>query len=531
MTCCIYCNSFAADFSIANYTVNNVIVFTVVFTIGSNLIFHNSCACCMTKYTIKLCTAYCTCLCCCTCCIGTSLMAKCGNCFLSNENLITYGTVLTFCQACFSTCRIYRFVDYFCMTCRIYCNSFAADFNIANCTVNYVIVSTVIFTIGINLIFYNNIACCMTKCGLELCTTYCTCLCCCTCCVDTCLMAKCVNCFLSNENFVTCGTMLTFCQAGCSTCGCYCYIDYFCMAKLFCKLNATYCTCLCSCTRCIGTSLMTKCGNCFLSNENFVTCGTVLAFCQTGCSTCGSYCRINHFCMTECIHLVCHIGITTITSVRCVTTFSTCRISYYAIICVFVFINYYRSDSFLTVCIVSNYNLCCTIACKCQSTLCPIGCVRSINCRNCTIFSCRRNEYLKSICIDRNAIKLLEELTNCNCCAFLIVDTIYNGNKLIDRVSLFSVENCNSVKCKLAIVSKADCLYTPTVALDELVEGQVNYLLIFLENRYTVYYFCSCISMLMFNKNSVTAYDMITLAVKQEVTRLCPSLTVIDLIK
>ena len=194
MTKCINCNCFTSKLYLTYCTINYVIVRTVVYTVGSNVVFN---------YHVTIC------------------MTKCINCFLCNKNFVTYGTVFTLCQTCCCTCRSNCFVNYFLVSVSRNCNLCAAEFNFTNCTVNYVFPRTDICTICINLIFNYHVAICMTK--------------------------SC-NCFLCNKNFVTYGTVFTFCQTCCCTSRCYCFVNYFCVTKCinhYCftaKFNFTNCT-------------------------------------------------------------------------------------------------------------------------------------------------------------------------------------------------------------------------------------------------------------------------------------------------
>ena len=91
MTKSTNCNSYAANLLAASCTINYIIVRTIVFTIRSNTIFYNDFA---------------------------SLMTKRRNCLLCNENLVTYGAVLTFSKTGFDTGRSLRLINYLGVTLR-----------------------------------------------------------------------------------------------------------------------------------------------------------------------------------------------------------------------------------------------------------------------------------------------------------------------------------------------------------------------------------------------------------------------------
>ena len=207
-------------------------------------------------------------------------MRKFSNNCLRNENLVTYGAMFTLGKTGCSTCRSNCNVGYLGVTESIDRDCFAADFALANYTIKYIIVGALIFTIGINVVFYNSRSCCMSKNFLEFCAAHSTSLCSCTSCICACCVSKFRYYFLCNEDFVTYGTMLTCGKTCLCTCGSYCHIDYF------------------------G---VTESVNCFLCNEDFVTYGTVLTFCETGCGTCGSYCLVNYLGVTESIGVICYV--------------------------------------------------------------------------------------------------------------------------------------------------------------------------------------------------------------------------------
>ena len=112
--------------------------------------------------------------------------------------------------------------------------------------------------------------------------------------------------------------------------------------------------------------------------------------------------------------------------------------------------------------------------------------------------------------------------------------------KLNDRVCLFSTENCYTAKYVLClVVVNRNMLYAPTVAGEELLEGKVNDLLVFLKVNLSVAILVnailvSCIGMKMLLKLTVCILnDVITglftvFVYKKEVARLSPGVTSLD---
>ena len=115
-------------------------------------------------------------------------------------------------------------------------------------------------------------------------------------------VTKSVNCFLSNENFVTYGAVLTFGKTGFFASGSLCFVNYFGVTESFCESFAAYGTDLSGSTGCCITCGMTESVNCFLSNDNLVTYGAVLTFGKTGFGAVGSFCCVNYFGVTESVN-------------------------------------------------------------------------------------------------------------------------------------------------------------------------------------------------------------------------------------
>ena len=206
---------------------------------------------------------------------------------------------------------------------------------------------------------------------------------------------------------------------------------------------------------------------------------------------------------------------------------SFCRI-------VLVCTDYYVSYCFLAVGVVGDDYLCGAGAGEGESSLCPIGGVGSVD-RACgATLAYGRDEYHEGASVDGNAVKSFEELTDSNGGGGFVF-AVCDHFKLIDRVCFNSVENGNAVKCVLFAILNGDMLYTPAVACKELVEGEINYLLIFLKNGLTVNGFFACILVEMSCKNTVVINNMITSLYisldKKEVSCLSPLVTALDLVK
>ena len=91
--------------------VSNISIFTTYITISITVI-----VILMTKCRFKLCATNCTILCRCTGCIGTCLVTESCDCFLRNEDFVTYRAMLTCGKTCLCTCRSYCRIGYFGMT-------------------------------------------------------------------------------------------------------------------------------------------------------------------------------------------------------------------------------------------------------------------------------------------------------------------------------------------------------------------------------------------------------------------------------
>ena len=363
------------------------------------------------------------------------------------------------------------------------------------------------------------------------------------------VVAKCIYNRLRNENCITYRAVLAFGQTGCRTSGSNCCINHFCMTKCGNSNRYTAKFCFANCTInyiIIGTVIFTIGGNVvfnnditcsmisyrnyLLRNENCITYRAVLTLGQTGCRTSGSNCCIDNLGMTKCGSFNC-VRITASASVGCVTCLCTCRICYYRTIGMLVFVNRYRSNGFLTVGIVVDDDLSRADTAKGQSSLCPIGGVGSVDRANGASLAYGRNEYHQGVCIDRNAVKSLENLTDGKGSALLIVGAVCKNIELIDGVSFFSIENGDTIKIKLGVISEADGLYAPAVALNELVEGQVHDLLIFLEDGLAIDNLGACILVEMADKRAFFTYDVVAFTIQEEVTSLFPSVAGLDFVK
>ena len=125
-------------------------------------------------------------------------MAVCRNYLLSNENLVTYGTMLTGGKTGCGTSRSYCLVGYLSVTERGNSYIISGKLNVTYGTVNYVVIATVSLTSRINVVFYNGVACSVSKCCYS---------------------------FLNNESLATYGTMLTFGKTGLGTSGSLCLVN------------------------------------------------------------------------------------------------------------------------------------------------------------------------------------------------------------------------------------------------------------------------------------------------------------------
>ena len=110
---------------------------------------------------------------------------------------------------------------------------------------------------------------------------------------------------------------------------------------------------------------------------------------------------------------------------------------------------------------------------------------------------------------------------------------VNESTKLIDRS--VGVTDGNSLKGEIRIASEADVHNTPSVALEYLVEGEINYLLIFLKNSLAVNNLFAGILMEMSCKNAVFINNMITSLYisidKKEVSALRPLFPALDFVK
>ena len=120
-------NGFAADLSLANGAVYDVVVRAFVYTTGNHVVFNNNLAggvvgsfndCLRNEHlaaygaVLPFCQAGCG-----TSglnrCVNDFGVTKCGNFSLRNEHLVTYGAVLAFGQAGFGTSGLNRCINYF----------------------------------------------------------------------------------------------------------------------------------------------------------------------------------------------------------------------------------------------------------------------------------------------------------------------------------------------------------------------------------------------------------------------------------
>ena len=125
-----YC--FAAEFSAANGTVNNLIIGSGALTIRNCVVFNNSSAFCV---------------------------AFSRNNLLCNENFATFGAVLTRGKTCFSAGRCYCRINYFGVRELINSYRFTAELLTASGTVNYVFVGACHSTGRVLAVFDNSFAC------------------------------------------------------------------------------------------------------------------------------------------------------------------------------------------------------------------------------------------------------------------------------------------------------------------------------------------------------------------------------------
>ena len=280
------------------------VIFICVMVTGS---FNSFCSCCFTSFTSKCLN---TCLFALRFCSDYTLIPSvtCSrNCFLSNENLVTNGAVLTFSKTCIYAIGSNCLVSYLGMTLRSY---------VDEGEVNKILLCFIIFS-GIEgyvavAASYFNIAVLGTACAVNYkITVSVTCSC---------------NRFLCNENRVTNRAVLTFGQTcfGASRSLCsinYCgvalsaYVDegevnkiLLCFIIFFgiegnvavtasdfnIAVLGTACAVNYKITVSVARSL-----NCFLSNKNFATNRAVLTFSQTCFGASSSNCLVSYLSMTK----------------------------------------------------------------------------------------------------------------------------------------------------------------------------------------------------------------------------------------
>ena len=193
--------------------------------------------------------------------------------------------MLAFRQAGFGTGGSHCFVDHFGVAQGIHCHRLTAQFFSANRAVYHIVIAAGVHTVGSNFVLLNCFAI-----GV----------------------AQCIDNSLCNQNLVTYGAMLAFRQAGFGTGGSHCFVDHFGVALSGCFSSdiavlasgagiggvATLGT---GGLGYYSTMAMAELRNCCLRSQNFVTYGAVLAFRQTGCSTGGSNCFVDHFGVAQCI--------------------------------------------------------------------------------------------------------------------------------------------------------------------------------------------------------------------------------------
>ena len=202
------------------------------------------------------------------CLVNYDIVTISSNLCLCNENLVTYGAVRAFGLTCFSTCRSYRLVNYDIVT---------ISSNLGLCNENLVTYGAVL-TLGLTCLSTCRSYRLVNNLGVTLSVNYCLC----------------------NENLVTYETVLTLGKTGLGTC------------RSLCRINN------------LG---VTECGNNILSL--FVeTVLTVLTLFKTGCGTCRSLCRVNYESVTVCGNsLLCNgraIASCTVRSLG-LTCLGTCR--------------------------------------------------------------------------------------------------------------------------------------------------------------------------------------------------------------
>ena len=200
----INCDCLTAELCFTYRTVNYVVVRTCVFTSSIYIVFNNNATCIMSK------RINCDCL--------------------TAELCITYWTVnYIVVRTCVFTSSIYVVFNNNCafrMVKLFNRNCFTTDFFTTLWTFNYAIVRTCCCTSCIDNIFSYRF--CMSMVYAKLCTTFFT--------VTYVvlvfiLMSECINCLLSNKNFATYWTMLTFYKTCCRTSRFYCCINHFGMTE------------------------------------------------------------------------------------------------------------------------------------------------------------------------------------------------------------------------------------------------------------------------------------------------------------
>ncbi len=129
------------------------------------------------------------------------------------------------------------------------------------------------------------------------------------------------NGILGNQYFVADGAVLALCQSSFGTGGSYCLVADFRMAggsHIEIYIGVPTGSAGMGSVAPIGAGgsrdggfIAVACRNDFLGNQNFVTDRAVLALCQTGFRTIGSYCLVNCFGVTSGIYIGIHIAVTT----------------------------------------------------------------------------------------------------------------------------------------------------------------------------------------------------------------------------